>query len=164
MTTILEIFYLRIMGDRLRYRRRQANLSRKGGDPDRMIQSLLQEKRLAPPGSGKVEEKEFIVHSTSWRYTPPDKVILTYVAYSDQLEFEKGQAHSLSLNKLRTITKKSRKPRTRAELEKKVASHAMRHIAFLIQTDDQNDFKSALTPETIEVFEKLWVSLAGRVL
>jgi hypothetical protein len=39
----------------------------------------------------------------------------------------------------------------------------MRHIAFLIQSGDQEKFKSALKPETVEVFEKLWVSLAGKV-
>jgi hypothetical protein len=39
----------------------------------------------------------------------------------------------------------------------------MRHIAFLIQTGDQDEFKSALKPETVKVFEKLWVSLAGKV-
>jgi hypothetical protein len=161
MKTILEIFYVRIVGKSVRYQRKEANLSRKGGDPDRMIRSLIQEKRRA--SSGKVEEKEFIVHSTSWRYARPDKVMLTYVAYSDELEFEKGKAENLPLKKLKTITKKSRKPRSHTELEKKVVSHAMRHIAFLIQTGDQEDFESALIPETKKVFEKLWVNLAGKV-
>ena len=145
MQTILEIFYLRIMGKNVCYQRKQANLSKKGGDPDRLIQSLIQEKRHV--SSGKVEEKEFIVHSTSWRYTRPGKVMLTYVAYSDELEFKRGKVPSLPLRKLRTITEKSRKPRSRAELERKVVSHAMRHIAFLIRTDDQIDFKSAMTPK-----------------
>ena len=161
MKTILEIFYLRILGNRVRYQRKQANLSRKGGDPNHMIQSLIQEKR--DTAAGTVEEKEFVVHSTSWRYTKPDKIMLTYVAYSDELEFEKGKFHSVPLKNLKTITKKSRKPRSRAALEKKVVSHAMRHIAFLIRTDDQIDFDSALTPETKKVFKSLWVSLAGRV-
>jgi hypothetical protein len=161
MKTILEIFYLRIMGKNVRYQRKTTNLSRKGGDPDAMIRSLIQEKRHTE--SGEVEEQEFIVHSTSWRYTKPDKVLLTYVAYSDELEFKKG-FHHLPLKKLRTITKKSRKPDSRAELERQVVSHAMRHIAFLIQQGDQEGFKSALKPETVHVFEKLWVSLAGEVL
>jgi len=161
MKTILEIFYLRIAGKRVRYQRKQVNLSRKGSNPDRVIRAVIQEKRRN--ASGKVEEHEFIVHSTSWRYAQPDKVMLTYVAYSDELEFRKNKTRSLALKELRTITKKSRKPRSRAELEKKVVSHAMRHIAFLIQTDDQDDFASALNPETKEVFEKLWVSLAGKV-
>jgi hypothetical protein len=162
MKTNLEIFYLRVTGKSVRYQRKEVNLSRRGGDPDRMIRSLIHEKRRA--SSGKVEEKEFIVHSTSWRYAKPDKVILTYVAYSDELKFEKGKAKSLPLRNLRTISRKSHKPRSRADLEKKVVSHAIRHIAFLIQTGDQDDFKSALNKETVDVFEKLWVSLAGEIL
>jgi hypothetical protein len=161
MKTMMEIFYLQIAGKNVRYQRKQANLSRKGGDPDRMIQSLIQEKRHTE--TDEVEEKEFIVHSTSWRYAKPDKVMLTYIAYSDELELEKSKTKSIPLKKLRTITQKSRKPRSQAELERKVVSHAMRHIAFLIQTGDQDDFKSALLPKTIKVFEKLWVSLAGKV-
>lgn len=157
MKTILEVFYLRIMGSNVRYQRKEANLSRKGGDPDRTIRSL----RRAP--EGEIDEKEFIIHSTSWRYERPDKVILTYVAYSDELKFQKGKAHNLSLKKLRALTKKSRKPPSRAELEKKVVSHAIRHIAFLIQTDTENDLKSALTPKTIATFRKIWGSLAGKV-
>jgi hypothetical protein len=161
MKIILEIFYLRVVGKSVRYQRKLANLSQKGGDPDGMIRSLIREKHRSE--SGKVDQKEFIVHSTSWRYAKPDRVLLTYVAYSDDLEFKKGKFKNVPLKKLRMMSKKSRKPRSRTELEKKVVSHAMRHIAFLIQTGDQEDFKSALKPETIKVFEKLWVSLAGKV-
>ena len=161
MQTILEVFYLRIVGKSIRYQRKQVNLSKKGGSPDSMIQDLIQEKRDA--SSGQVEKKEFVVHSTSWRYTRPKKIMLTYVAYSDELEFEQKTYRSLSLKSLRRISKNSRKPRSRAELEKKVVSHGMRHIAFLIKTDKQTNFKGALTPETREVFEKLWISLAGKL-
>jgi hypothetical protein len=162
MKTVLEIFYVRIMGKNVRYQRRRANLSQKGGDPDAMIRSLIQEKRRAD--SGEVEEKEFVVHSTSWRYERPDKVTLTYIAYSDELEFPRGKTRNIPLKKLGTITKNSRKPRSQTEVENKVVSHAMRHIAFLIQTGDQENFRDALSPKTIKVFEKLWVSLAGEVL
>jgi hypothetical protein len=161
MQTIIEIFYVRIFGDMVRYQRKQANLSKRGGNPDHIIQSLIQEKRRND--SGKAEEKEFIVHSTSWRYARPGKVLLTYVAYSDELEFRKGKSHGIALKRLKTITKKSQPPRSQKALEEQVVSHAMRHIAFLIQTDSQGDFKRALKPETKKVFEKLWVSLAGKV-
>jgi len=161
MQTILEIFYLRVINDKVQYQRKQANLSKKGGDPNKVIQSLIQEKRK--DSAGKIEKKEFVIHSTSWRYMQPSKIVLTYVAYSDELEFEKGKSKSLLLKKLKTITKKSRKPRSQVELERQVVSHAMRHIAFLIKTDKQSNFESALTPETKKVFKSLWVSLAGRV-
>jgi len=164
MQTILEIFYVRIIEDRVHYQRKQANLSKKGSDPNRLIQSLIMEKRDNAKGSGEIQKEEFVVHSTSWRYMQPNKIVLTYVAYSDELEFEKGKAHSLPLKNLRRLTRKSQRARTRAALEKQVVSHAMRHIAFLIKTDNQIDYKSALTPETVKIFKKLWVSLAGRVL
>ncbi len=93
----------------------------------------------------------------------PGKIILTYVAYSDELKFKLSKNQSVPLKKLRTITKKTRAPRSQAELEKQVVSHAMRHIAFLIQTSGLNDVEDALTPKTKKLFEKLWVSLAGKV-
>ncbi|HET9280080.1 MAG TPA: hypothetical protein VFN95_17920, partial [Flavitalea sp.] len=37
------------------------------------------------------------------------------------------------------------------------------HIAFLIKTGPETDFKSALSPATKEGFEKLWFSLAGKL-
>jgi len=161
MQTQLEIFYVRIMGDRVRYQRKQVSLDKRGEAPDHMIQSLIQEKHQA--ASGDVEEQEFVIHSTSWRYETPGKVILTYIAYSDELEFQKGKSTSFPLQKIKTITKQSRKPRTQTAIEKKVVSHGLRHIAFLIRTGNQIDYKSALRPETRKVFEKLWVSLAGKL-
>lgn len=161
MKTNLEIFYMRIIGKNVHYQRKVANLSKRGGNPEAMIQSLIREKRRAD--SGQVEEQEFIIHSTSWRYEQRGKIMLTYAAYSDELEFKTGTYKSLSLKKLRTIRKKSRKPRSQAELQNKVVSHAIRHIAFLLQTGDQENFRSALTPETVKVFETLWGNLAGEV-
>lgn len=160
MKTILEIFYIRIVGKNVRYQRKVANLSMKG-DPDARIRSLLREKRRAD--SGEIEEQEFVVHSTSWRYERPGKIMLTYAAYSDELEFKTGSFKSLSLKRLRTIQKKSHKPRSQTELHNKVVSHAIRHIAFLIQVGS-DEFASALKPGTAKVFERIWGNLAGEVL
>ena len=121
---------------------------------------MRREKRRAD--SGEVKAQEFVVHSTSWRYER-GRILLTYAAYSDELEFRKGTFQSLPLKRLRTIQKTSRKPRSQAELQNKVVSHAMRHIAFLIQAGDQDDFTSALTPETVKVFKRIWGTLAGEV-
>ena len=160
MQTHLEIFYMRVMDDQVRYRRKQVNLSELGEDPDRIIQSLIQQRYQN--SSGKVED-EFVIHSTSWRYTPPGGIIFTYVAYSDELEFDQDEAQNLALKELRAVTVSTPRPHSPAELEKHVVSHAMRHVAFLIKTDHQNALKRVLTPRTIEVFEALWIHLAGRV-
>jgi hypothetical protein len=89
--------------------------------------------------------------------------MLTYAAYSDELEFKKGSFKSLPLKKLRTIQKKSHKPRSQTEEHNKIVSHAMRHIAFLIQAGDQENFMSALTPRTANLFKRIWGNLAGEV-
>lgn len=160
MKTILEIFYIRVVGKNIRYQRKATDLTRRGGDPDAMIQSMIREKRRAE--SGEVEAQEFVVHSTSWRYER-GRIVLTYAAYSDELEFRKGSFKILPLKRLRTIQKKSHEPRSQTELQNKIVSHAMRHIAFLIQSGDDENFSSALTSETAKIFKQIWVTLAGEV-
>ena len=147
MQTILEIFYLRIIGTRVRYERKKVNLSRKGSDPDKLIWSHIRQKR----SDDAEEEQEFVVHSTSWRYERPGKILLTYIAYPDDLTFKTGKSKSLALKHLQSVSKKSRKPRSAAELEKKLVARAMRHIAFLIKTDNQIDFESAMTPKLLRL-------------
>lgn len=161
MQTLLEIFYMRIINAEVSYRRKQVNLSEIGEDPNHIIQSLIQQKYHT--SAGEIED-EFIIHSTSWRYSPPDKVILTYIAYSDELEFGQEEARNLPLDELRTVTISAPCPTSPDELEKQVVCHGIRHIAFLVKTDYQNTLKHVLTPSTIEVYEALWVALAGRVL
>lgn len=109
--------------------------------------------------------REFVVHSTSWRYTlPPGQVIVTYIAYSDELEFGKRNVKYLTLNELRKIDIPRTKPRSQNGLERLVVAHAMRHMAFLIKTDSTNEFKNAFASGTRKVFKSLWISLAGRLV
>jgi hypothetical protein len=92
MKTVLEVFYLRVVGNRLCYRRKQADLSNRRTDPDSLIRSVIQ--HTLQTSKGEVQN-EFVVHSTSWRYASPGKIVLTYIAYSDQLEFKVDRVHSL---------------------------------------------------------------------
>jgi hypothetical protein len=157
MKISIEVFYLRIMGDQVRYQRRQINLDHKGGDPTALIESLMQYKLQDST------QKDFVVHSTSWRYTPPGKVILTYIAYSDELEFGARTVQSLMLKDLKKINLSTGQPRSRAGRERQVVAHAMRHISFLIKTDYAGEFKDVFTPRSRRVFKSLWSSLAGRL-
>ena len=159
MQTVLEIFYVRIVERQVHYQRKQRNLTQRGGDPNRVIRALVREK--CKDEAGRAAESEFIVHSTSWRYKPPRQIVLTYVAYSDELEFKRGQVRRLPIKRIRALTQSQ--PRSRTGLENQVVAHALRHIAFLVKTGDQGDFKTALTPATRQVFQSLWVTLAGRV-
>ncbi|MBC7877950.1 MAG: hypothetical protein H7Y59_12345 [Anaerolineales bacterium] len=161
MKTFIEMYYLRIMKDTVRYQRKLVDLSQKGEDPDALIQALIQRKQKLQTSAGEVH-KEFVIHSTSWRYEPPSKIVLTYIAYSDELQFGKGSIKNLPLKEVRKINIATGKPRSKEGLEKQVIAHAMRHISFLIKTDYAGEFKDAFTPRTRNVFKSLWVSLAGR--
>jgi hypothetical protein len=160
MKTMMEVFYLRIIDDKVCYRRKRISLDNKKEDPDVLIQSLMQYTLHTSAGSVK---KEFVIHSTSWRYTPPGKVMLTYIAYSDEYDFSRVKMQTLPIKELRKKDISKARPRSRSGLEKLVVAHAMRHIAFLIKTGDQSEFKGALAPGTRKIFKSLWVSLAGRV-
>ena len=159
MKIFLEVFYLRIMGQSVFYQRKQVNLSHKNKDPDALIQSLIQHKLHTSAGE---VSREFLVHSTSWRYSR-GKIILTYIAYSDELEFGRGTIKELTLKQLREINISRGSPRSSAGKERQVVAHAMRHIAFLIKTDYADQFKTAFTPRTRKVFRSLWVKLAGQL-
>src|SRR5687767_13343041 len=150
MKTVLEVFYLRIIDDKVCYRHKQVSLNNKKEDPDVLIQSLMQHTLHTSAGSVK---KEFVIHSTSWRYTPPGKVVLTYIAYSDEIDFGRAKVSTLPLKELRRKDIAKARPRSRSGLEKLVVVHAMRHLAFLIKTGDQSEFKGALTPATRNVFK-----------
>ncbi len=89
--------------------------------------------------------------------------MLTYVAYSDELEFGRGKIKELTLTQLKKINLSRGTPRSHAGKERQVVAHALRHIAFLIKTDYQDQFKAAFTPRTRKVFKSLWVQLAGRL-
>ena len=160
MQTLLEIFYMRITNAEVSYRRKQISLSEVGQDPEHIIHSLIMRKYHT---SAREIEAEFIIHSTSWRYSPPDQVILTYVAYSDELDFAQEEIRNLPLEELRTVSISTPRPLCPVELEKQVVSHAIRHLAFLVKTDHQHKLKHVLSASTIEAYESLWVTLAGRV-
>jgi hypothetical protein len=160
MKVILEVFYMRILGNQVHYQRRQVDLSKKGTDPDALVQSMIQH-QLDTAKDGVREE--FVVHSTSWRYTSPGKIVLTYIAYSDMLEFGRGRLKSITLKQLRNINISKGQPRSPAGRERQVVAHGMRHISFLIKTDYQGEFKDAFTRRTRRIFRSLWISLAGRL-
>jgi hypothetical protein len=160
MKVILEVFYMRIIGDKVHYQRRQFDLGKKGADPDTLVASLTQH-QLHTSNSGRAGE--FVAHSTSWRYTSPRKIVLTYIAYSDELTFASARVKRLTLKQLRKINISSGQPRSREGRERQVVAHGMRHISFLIKTDYRGEFKDAFAPRTRRIFRSLWVSLAGRL-
>lgn len=149
MQMLMEVFYLRLIGNTVWYRRKQIDLGSKSTDPTALIQQNGQ--------------ANFVVHSTSWQYMRPGKVMLTYIVYSDELEFGKGKVEKLPLKQLKRINVSTGVPRSEKGLERQVVAHAMRHISFLVKTDNAQEFKDAFTPRSRKVFKSLWSALAGHL-
>lgn len=148
MLILMEVFYLRLIENTVWYHRKQIDLHSKSSDPSALIRQNRQ--------------KDFVVHSTSWRYIQPGKIMLTYIAYSDEIEFGKGKIEKLPLKQLKKINVSTGVPRSKKGLERQVVAHAMRHISFLIKTNNNQEFKDAFTPRSRKVIKSLWSELAGR--
>jgi hypothetical protein len=77
----LEIFFMRISDGDVLYRVAEENVTQSQEDPMEIA------KRLARQESESGDEAAF-VHSSSWRYEAPGRVVLTYVDYSERFELD----------------------------------------------------------------------------
>ena len=57
----------------------------------------------------------------------------------------------------------SKKPRPKEINEENVLSHAIRHLGFLIKTDERKKYVSAISAENIKMLEKAYPTLAGEI-
>ncbi|TYB57234.1 hypothetical protein FXF51_41165 [Nonomuraea sp. PA05] len=119
----VETFMLRVgSGGRWFYRRLTA-VPGQGESPDDVARRL---------GGLPSDEPSTVVHSTSWRHRPEGQVVLTYAVCPDPaphlpaeelpfLDIAQGSAPAAPTPERISITN--------------VASHAIRHLAFLLATD-----------------------------
>ena len=142
MQAEVELVAARFEGDRLRY-----NVARQpcamGIDPD----------DTARAGTAwrfpDIPMRRIVVHSTSWRYEH-GTLVLTYLAYSDELPFD-GLPHVL--------------PREAEAVGTGVASvvaHAIRHLAFLSRQEPEK-YARAISPETLGHLAQIDPVVAGRI-
>ena len=72
--------------------------------------------------------KSVIVHSTSWRYDE-ETIVLTFLAYADDIPLSRLQ-HTMQLTSVEDRANDD-------DGEASVAAHAIRHLAFLVQTESE---------------------------
>ncbi len=142
MQAEVELIAARLQGDRLRYLvDRQACAI--GLDPDETARAATAELFPAVP------LRRFVVHSTSWRYER-GCLLLTYLAYSDELPFEE----------LPQVL-----PRDADAVGKgipSVAAHAIRHLAFL-SSQEPDKYGHAISPETLAHLARIEPDVAGHI-
>jgi hypothetical protein len=144
-----EILFARIAGRDLRFQIARFEL-RSRRDPDESAREFADARRGEPDALR-------VVHSTSWRYEGGG-IVLSYLVYSDRLVF-RGRSRLARLEALPSPEEPARDARDR---DRAVASHALRHLAFLV-AQDPNEFEAKLSPATRRALRRLRPAAAGRV-
>ena len=150
MRVLAEILFARIAGRDLRFQVARLDLERSRRDPDASVREFA-DARLGEPDAVRV------VHSTSWRYER-GRIVLSYLVYSDRLA-PPGKTRRARMDALPSPEEPARDARDR---DRAVASHALRHLAFLV-AEDPDKYRPKLSAETIRALRPLRPAAAGRV-
>lgn len=153
-----EVFFTKIENSEVIYFRDHLDLSYKSKDPDLYVIKVVENyahKLKAEPG-------ELIIHSTSWRCDSVNLIVLTYIVYSDYLDFSTKKAKKIEVEDLRIATSEDvNKPKPVEISELHIVSHGLRHVSYLVKNDPL--FKKRLKAETIGVFKEIDAVLAGKI-
>jgi hypothetical protein len=145
---LAEVLFARIAGRDLRFQVARLDLERSRRDPDVSVHEFA-DARLGEPDALRV------VHSTSWRYER-GRIVLSYVA--DRLA-PRGRSRRARLDALPSPEEPAGDARDR---DRAVASHALRHLAFLV-AQDPDEYRAKLSAETRRALRRLRPAAAGRM-
>lgn len=162
MKTALELFLLTRIPDGFHVVRKVLDITQEQRDPDQVADDFI---RYLFIDFHVIQEKgRYLLHSTSWRFEEPRTIFLTYLAYSDKFSFSHLSPYPLLDRDLHIEhSTNPEKPRPTDISEKAVVSHGIRHLAYLISTDQQKVFDGILSVSTLAKFQELEQQLAGRV-
>lgn len=160
MNIKLEIFFTKLLEDKIVYHKHIVNITGAQENPDDVILKLVGDETNETPN---MIGNKFVIHSTSWRYEN-NEIVLTYIVYSDSVDFSNHPTKEL-LTKDFIIAKSndSKRPSPSIIKEENVLSHAIRHLGFLIKTDEREKYVSAISSENIQMLEKAYPALAGKI-
>lgn len=145
-----EVLFGRIDDSSFRFHVSRLDLTRRRGDPNVAVWlfSVRRHPELAAPGPG-------VMHSTSWRHQA-GQIVLTYLVFSDDLAFS-GAVRRVRLAALPSPETKRKVPSANA-----VASHALRHLAFLI-AEDPSAYSRRVTARSRRHLASLRPDVAGQL-
>lgn len=160
MKVNLEIFLVTLEGDTsVRYSVLRHDITYKPLNPDDLVLNLVFD---TPTGPVRVSSKYCYVHSTSWRYERDGSIILTYLVYSDRMEFRSGAGTVLRLEDVAvTVSEGAARPRPATLMEEQIVLHGIRHLSFLAKTANRN-LLDVLSPESLLRFKAMEGLLAGK--
>jgi len=149
MRVLAEVMFARVAGRDLRFQVARIDLERSRRDPTISVREFA-DARFGEPDALR------ILHSTSWRYER-DRIVLSYLVYSDRLA-PPGRSRRARIDALPSPEEPARDRRDR---ERAVASHALRHLAFLV-AQDPNKYRAKLSADTRRALRRVRPAAAGR--
>lgn len=162
MKTRLEIFTASFEDDAaVRYARALLDISDDIRNPDEIVQELIKGPAYRLP---QVPCNAYISHSTSWRHEPDGSICLTYLVFSDQVDFSCVLSDTLHLHDMCiSPSVAADKPRPREIREEHVMSHGMRHLSYLVNDSGQDIYRRALSHKSLALFARIRALLAGKI-
>ena len=130
-------------------------------NPDEIVfKSVKQPSDLIPLVCGD----QFISHSTSWRYEYDSSIYLTYLIYSEHIDFRNVKSKTLSLKDM-VITHGSApdRPRPPNIMEEHILSHGMCHLSYLVRHSPGGMFKNIIRSKSKLLFSQIAPVLAGKI-
>ena len=94
---------------------------------------------------GLMEPDKYMIHSTSWRYEKPAKILLTYlVIVPTNSPYQLRRSLDIRDSEIASNSK-AFKPRPEFIKESNVIRHAFRHVAYLLKHDYQHIYDTMLS-------------------
>jgi hypothetical protein len=154
----IELFLVTLgPGDSVRYIRKTAPLGG-GANPDDIVRAL----RRPNPADAFAIPTPTLVHSTSWRWEPHGGLVLTYLAFGDEVRPGAGEPHELRRDELvGSGPTRPLRPRPDVIREVHVLTHALRHIALLLSRPGEDALRARFAPRSLAFFRGLQPEPAG---
>lgn len=158
MKVQLEVFFTKMSEDKILFSRKSLDISKKSGNPDIYVDDLVE--KLSE--KFKIDKERCIVHSTSWRCAHCDLISLTYIVYSDFLDFGENKVSSIPISELSLAEGNINKPHPTHLEEKHIVAHALRHVGMLVKKNPET-YRPTIVKNSFEAFNQIAIALAGKI-
>jgi len=133
--------------DGLLFARREGDL-RDGANPDGRARAL---------STGDVA----LIHSTSWRWEPDGRIVLTYLAWAKEGTLGAGTRKLPALTPPASPDPLHPRPVEIAEVDP--LAHGLRHLTFLLHTSRDGAVAAALGPRGVAALSRIEADVAGEL-
>jgi hypothetical protein len=162
MKSYLEIFFVTAESHEcIQYFKMHIDITDDVRNPDEIIFDPAKISSAAVPA---IRQNTFISHSTSWRYEYDGSIYLTYLIYSEYIDFGRFEAKLLSLKDME-ISKSSApdRPRPVNITEEHIVSHGMRHLSYLVSHSPDDFFSHVINGKSRLLFSRITPALAVKI-